>query len=99
MTRARLSAIVNDTVFTVETLTMLLLIIKHLKIPIGPSFAQSTLPNREETVSTEEPPVAAHESYEKETTDAQVSDANQDTPTDESGSRAKDVEEAGSDSS
>jgi len=99
LTRAGLSALVNGTVFAVGTLTLMLLIRRHLKIPSVPSFAQSNLPNREETVSTEEPPVAAHESDEKETTDAQVSDANQDTPTDESGSRAKDIEEAGSDSS
>src|SRR5437870_13131140 len=99
LTRAGLSALVNGTVFAVGTLTLMLLIRRHLKIPSVPSFAQSNLPNREETVSTEEHPVAAHESDEKETTDAQVSDANQDTPTDESGSRAKDIEEAGSDSS
>src|SRR5207249_8157313 len=99
LTRAGLSAIVNGTVFAVGTLTMMLLIRRHLKIPSGPSYGQTNPPNAEEIVSAEEPSVAAHESEEKESVEAQVSDANQDTSADESGSGAKDVEEADSDSS
>jgi len=99
LTRAGLSAIVNGTVFAVGTLTMMLLIRRHLKIPSGLSFGQTNPPNTEEIVSTEEPSVAVHESNEDETADAQVSDTNQDAPSDQSASRARDAEEAQSDSS
>jgi len=99
LTRAGLSAIVNGTVFAVGTLTMMLLIRRHLKIPSGLSFGQTNPPNTEEIVSTEEPSVAVHENTEDETADAQVSDTNQDAPSDQSASRARDAEEAQSDSS
>ena len=99
LTRAGLSAIVNGTVFAVGTLTMMLLIRRHLKIPSGLSFGQTNPPNTEEIVSTEEPSVAVHENNEDETADAQVSDTNQDAPSDQSASRARDAEEAQSDSS
>ncbi len=99
LTRAGLSAIVNGTVFAVGTLTMMLLIRRHLKIPSGLSFGQTNPPNTEEIVSTEEPSVAVHESNEDETEEAQVADTNQDAPSDQSASRARDAEEAQSDSS
>ncbi len=99
LTRAGLSAIVNGTVFAVGALTMMLLIRKHLKIPSIPVLGQTKLPHIDESVSTEEPSDATHESDNSESAGAEVSDRNQDSPADESGSKARDVEEAESDSS
>ncbi len=99
LTRASLSAIVNGTVFAVGTLTLMLLIRRHLKIPSVPALGQTNMPHRDEPVSIEEPQVAPNQSDENATADEEVSNRNQDTPTDESGSGAKDLEEAESDSS
>src|SRR5438046_8844138 len=55
LTRAGLSAIVNGSVFAVGTLTLMLLIRRHLKIPSVPSFPQSIMTTNKQNVSHAEP--------------------------------------------
>ncbi len=94
LTRAGLSAIVNGTVFAVGTLTLMLLLRIHLKIPGGSSLGLTKLPHEEQQVSPPEPTEAPDPSHEGGTASTHPYDTNRDTPEDRADSNAQDVDEA-----
>lgn len=76
LTRAALSAIVNGTVFAVGTLTLMLLLRQHLKIPAIVSGGITSQPKEEAQASTSEPVETSDVSQERETEASPDSDTN-----------------------
>lgn len=66
LTRAGLSAIVNGTVFAVGTLTLMLLLRQHLKIPSVSASAQTTVTSTEEEASQTQERVVGQSNEEAE---------------------------------
>jgi hypothetical protein len=77
LTRAGLSAIVNGTVFAVGTLTLMLLLRQHLKIPTMSSGAATNQPHKPEQLGSPEPAETSDVSHGTETADTQVSETDQ----------------------
>jgi hypothetical protein len=75
LTRAGLSAIVNGTVFAVGTLTLMLLLKQHLKIPTTSSGEITNQPHGQEQIGSTEPAEGPEVSYESGTAATRASES------------------------
>jgi hypothetical protein len=95
LTRAGLSAIVNGTVFAVGTLTLLLLLRIHLRIPASATLNQATSTHEERLTPQAMSPADEDQTHEDPATHAQTSYEPSTTANDETetSTRASDEEE------
>jgi len=99
LTRASLSVIVNGTVFAVGTLTLMLLLRFHLKVPGGSSPEMTEPPHQMQPVSSHEAVEAPNLGSENEASSIQAPNTIQDTEENQVDSRAQAVDEAESEPS
>jgi len=94
LTRAGLSALVNGTVFAVGTLTLMLLLRKHLKLPSVSAMGLTSAPHDDQQSPQDEASEPANVNAETETDSPQVLNGDQASHEDQAGSSAYDVTEA-----
>jgi len=94
LTRAGLSAIVNGTVFAVGTLTLMLLLRKHLEVPSGSTIGQTPVSRDNQESSHDDASESATANPETDTGSPQVLSADQDLHEDQASSSLHDATEA-----